>query len=342
VEYNVVAFYLPQFHPIPENDAWWGKGFTEWTNVGKAKPLFVNHYQPHVPADLGYYDLRVPETRQAQAELARHYGVSAFCYWHYWFYGRRLLELPFNEVLRLGQPDFPFCLGWANQSWSSIWHGLTDSRTLIEQTHSEDDDAKHFKFLIPAFRDHRYYKINGRNLFLIYNPYYLPDAKRFTEHWRQLAREAELPDFHFVAHLQSEWERFGCDSSVTGAPFTWFPAPELDVTMVVPGIEKPRIKLYSDYVDFMASTNPGDKESPLVIPNWDNTPRSGVLGNMLHCSTPELFARHLRDGLHKASVREDKMVFIKAWNEWGEGNHMEPDLLYGLSYLQVLRDCLNE
>jgi lipopolysaccharide biosynthesis protein len=178
---RLIAFYLPQFHPIPENDEWWNKGFTEWTNVAKAKPLFVNHYQPRLPADLGFYDLRVPETRLAQAEMAEHYGIEGFCYWHYWFAGKRLLEKPFNEILRLKEPDFPFCLAWANQSWSGIWHGCPD-KILIRQTYPGIDDYRdHFYALLDAFGDARYLTIDNKPIFLVYQPHALPDSRQFTD-----------------------------------------------------------------------------------------------------------------------------------------------------------------
>lgn len=183
---------LRQFHPIPENDAWWSKGFTEWTNVAKAKPLFPGHYQPRIPADLGFYDLRVPEVREAQAELARSAGIEGFCYYHYWFAGKRLLERPFNEVLESGKPDCPFCLCWANETWTGIWHGRLD-RILAEQTYpGVEDDTRHFFYLPKAFRDPRYITIDGKPLFSVYNPRQLPEAKRTTNLWRKLAAESGL------------------------------------------------------------------------------------------------------------------------------------------------------
>lgn len=213
----LVALYLPQFHPIPENDTWWGKGFTEWTNVAKARRLFPGHYQPHVPADLGFYDLRVPETRQAQADLAQQYGIGAFCYYHYWFAGRRLLERPFNEVLSSGKPDFPFCLCWANQTWTGIWHGAPD-RVLIEQTYPGSDDAtKHFYALLPAFKDPRYVCMDGKPMFLIFRPDDLPDSRNFINLWQKLARENGLAGIHFVGFYKNRgWDHAsaGFDAAV--------------------------------------------------------------------------------------------------------------------------------
>ena len=213
-----IAFYLPQFHPIPENDKWWGPGFTEWTNTAKARPLFRGHYQPHVPADLGFYDLRQPETREAQARMAREHGVEAFCYYHYWFgHGRRLLERPFEEVLRSGQPDFPFCLCWANETWTGVWHGLSN-RVLVQQEYpGADDDRRHFETLLPAFRDQRYVKVDGRPLFLVYSPAGLPDAKAFTTLWQRLAKEAGLPGLYLVGIANEPWqpEPNGFDGATT-------------------------------------------------------------------------------------------------------------------------------
>src|SRR5882672_1192445 len=203
---RLIAFYLPQFHPIPENDEWWGKGFTEWTNTAKAKPLFSGHYQPHVPADLGFYDLRLPEAREAQARMAREYGVEAFCYYHYWFgSGRRLLERPFNEVLQSGKPDFPFCLCWANESWTGVWHGA-QNKVLVQQTYPGREDAeRHFQALLPAFLDERYVRVEGKPLFLVYSPEELTDPVGFTRLWRELAVRAGLPGIYFVGVENEPW-----------------------------------------------------------------------------------------------------------------------------------------
>ena len=207
---RVIAFYLPQFHPIPENDKFWGKGFTEWTNVGKAKPLFKGHYQPRVPADLGYYDLRMPEIREAQAEMAKEYGIEGFMYWHYWFgNGKTVLERPFQEVLKSGKPDFPFCLGWANHSWTThTWEkkngiGLGDTM-IFEQQYSTEDYIKHFYHVLPAFKDSRYITVNGEPVFVVYAPHELPNPKEFIMLWKQLANENGLTGIHFVG-LTGGW-----------------------------------------------------------------------------------------------------------------------------------------
>jgi lipopolysaccharide biosynthesis protein len=196
-KYRPIAMYLPQYHPIPENDEWWVKGFTEWTNCTKAKPLFKGHYQPHLPTDLGFYDLRVPEAREEQAALARAYGIYGFCYYHYWFNGRRLLERPFNEVLLSGKPDFPFCLCWANETWTRVWHGK-NNEVLVEQKYSEEDDRNHIRWLCKAFEDKRYIRINNKPVFLVYQATLLPDPVKTTSIWREEALKAGIGDLYLI------------------------------------------------------------------------------------------------------------------------------------------------
>jgi lipopolysaccharide biosynthesis protein len=348
---RAIAFYLPQFHPIPENDEWWGKGFTEWTNVAKAKPLFRGHYQPRVPADLGFYDLRVPETRIAQAELARQHGIEAFCYWHYWFAGRRILDRPFNEVLKGGEPDFPFCIAWANMTWTGIWHGAPD-RVLIEQAYpGQRDYEAHFNALLPAFRDRRYVRVDGKPLFCVYKPRDLPNAKAFSDLWRELAHRAGLGGLFLVGEAGWPWipQDHGFDASVTvalpelggWAPW-WQPLKRL-AWYRRRFLKLPTIYRYADVLDQLLEPAPPNVVTyPAVMPNWDNTPRSGANGLVLHDSTPALFREHLRQALTRVESYpwERRLLFIKSWNEWAEGNHLEPDLRFGHGYLEVLRDEL--
>jgi Glycosyltransferase WbsX len=348
---RVIAFYLPQFHPIPENDDWWGKGFTEWTNVGKAQPMFSGHYQPHVPADLGFYDLRLPETRLSQAEMARAHGIEAFCYWHYWFAGRRILERPFNEVLNSGEPKFPFCLAWANQTWSGIWHGDPD-RILIEQTYpGAADHEAHFRTVVEAFGDDRYLRVDRKPLFYIYRPMAIPDVRPFTDLWRNLAHRAGLPGLYLVAEGGSEWNpaEHGFDASVhvnlpalQGWQPWWRPIRRMRWEWQKRrGL--PTIIRYEDAeADVIPRRRPGVRSHPCLLPNWDNTPRSGRNGLVLEGSTPELFRRQVRRAI--AMVESDplaeRLVFVKSWNEWAEGNHLEPDLKFGRAYLEVLSEEL--
>ncbi len=358
---RLIAHYLPQFHPIPENDKWWGKGFTEWTNVTKAQPLFEGHYQPMLPADLGLYDLRVPEVRIAQAELAREYGIEAFCYWHYWFNGRRVLERPFNEVLASGEPDFPFCIGWANDTWAGIWHGSPDE-ILIEQTYPGPQDEKaHFYALIPAFFDKRYIRIEGKPLFLIFKPYKLPEPRRFLNHWRELAVKEGLPGFYFVGNARTmEWryEEDGFDAMTPHNPslsvyHVFYPNERMTKrsrkerfpgkTFKNPYLKHfpgPEIMLYEDYIKIgLPSLRKDFDEFPCVIPNWDNTARCGKQGWVLLDSTPELFRQHLQEAIEQVAHRRPgkRLVFLKSWNEWAEGNYLEPDLKFGRGYLEACR-----
>jgi len=348
---RVIAFYLPQFHPTPENDAWWGKGFTEWTNVAKAKALYRGHYQPRIPADLGFYDLRLPEARVAQAELAREYGVEGFCYYHYWFGGRRILERPFNEVLASGEPDFPFCLCWANHSWNSIWQGTPD-RILIEQVYpGMADHAAHFDFLLKAFTDPRYITVEGKPLFVVYKPDDIPDVQRVTDYWRERALQAGLNGLYLVgvSHFNPTWDprTRGFDACMmqklpprNGRVPRRFWDAKLKV-MLGRGRYQLSIYTYEEMIPFLLRAEKTDfMDYPCVLPNWDNTPRTGMSGLVFHGSTPELFRRHLKDALAKVAddPSEHRILLLKAWNEWAEGNHVEPDLRHGLGYLEVIRD----
>lgn len=349
---RLVAFYLPQYHPIPENDAWWEPGFTEWTNTAKAKPLFRGHYQPHVPRDLGFYDLRCSETRIAQADLARKHGIGAFCYYHYWFAGRRLLQRPFQEVLSSGAPDFPFCLCWANGSWTGIWHGAPE-RVLIEQTYPGVEDYKqHFASLMKAFQDSRYFRVDGKPMFLVYAPGDLPDALGFSTIWRSLALQSGLPGLFLVGISHDDgWNPVasGFDASMlqklpqrkSRVPWRY---PLRKISTLISG---DRLSIY-DHKDIVRSfVRSGNalpfEEFPCVIPNWDNTPRSKLGGLVLHASSPELFRKQLRLGLARVSRLDPnhRLVFIKSWNEWAEGNHLEPDHMFGLRYLEVINEEAN-
>lgn len=358
---KIIAYYLPQFHPIVENNRWWGEGFTEWTNVGRAKKYFKNHDQPKVPADLGYYDLRVPSIRSQQAALAKESGVDAFCYWHYWFgNGKRLLELPFSEVLKSGQPDFPFCLGWANESWKAkVWDATrpNDDRVLIEQSYPGLNDINnHFYALLDAFRDARYLRVQGKPVFVIYKPFLLQDASQFIELWNKLAAKENVADgFHFIGHTE-------CSSDVSRILQMGFSAvnvvrngehrfnKSLIARILIPALaykwfNKPLVINYSTIIDyFVQDIDRHVNVYPSIIPNWDHTPRSGVKGVVYHNSTPGLFERHLRDVFRvvKGKPEDDQIVFLKSWNEWGEGNYMEPDLKYGKEYIYSLAKVRKE
>ena len=351
---TTVALYLPQYHPIPENDEWWGKGFTEWTNVAKAQSLYPGHQQPNLPADLGYYDLRVPESRQAQADMARAYGVDAFCYYHYWFgNGRRLLQRPFDEVLASGKPALPFMLCWANQTWSGIWHGL-ESQVLVEQTYpGPDDHRRHFESLLPAFLDPRYLKVDGAPVFMVYRPLELPDSRATLDLWRAMAREAGLPGMYFLAQFwDPQWDAqaHGFDAFMNmrsiarrrqwapwSQPVEKFRGKLLDIR------RRPTVLRYADMLDYFVPDTASDRAIPCVLPNWDNTPRSGWKGLVLEGSTPALFGCQVDRALVRCAARKapDNLLFVKSWNEWAEGNCLEPSRAFGHGYLEALRDRLN-
>jgi lipopolysaccharide biosynthesis protein len=344
---------LPQFHPIPENDEWWGEGFTEWTNTARAKPLFRGHYQPHIPADLGFYDLRVPETREAQAAMARRYGIEGFCYYHYWFGGRRILQRPFNEVLYSSAPDFPFCLCWANETWSGIWHGTPD-RVLIEQTYpGRADHEAHFRALRPAFADPRYIRVEGKPIFLVYRPNDLPDTAATLALWRAMAADAGLGGLHIVG--VSDWHGSnpiarGFDAEISQAsldirrrvsrrqPLKWARA-KVKVWRGLPATES--YQSFAEKQILRISAAPA-ASYPSLIHAWDNTPRSGRNGMVLIGATPDLFRGVLNTAIKILEDRplDARLLFLKSWNEWAEGNHLEPDLQFGTGFLQAVADAL--
>jgi len=351
---GVIAFYLPQYHPIPENDEWWSKGFTEWTNVGKAKPLFPGHYQPHVPADLGYYDLRVAETRQQQAEMAKKYCVDGFCYWHYWFgEGKQLLERPFNEVLESGKPDFPFCLGWANHSWKmKTWsNDGTKDKMLQEQRYPGIDDCKaHFELALKAFKDKRYITIDDKPVFLIWEPLSIPFDIDYVKIWREQALLNGLKGIVFIGftffknQIDTIYEKgydFVVYDSILDASKNYKDFNNIIKKVLRKIFHLPLRLNYSTYQKYLLNVLSTKKALPCVLPNFDHTPRSGKNGLILK-SNPLLFKNLLK--AIKSNIKDNKMklsfplIFVKSWNEWGEGNHLEPDIKFKTKYLEALRD----
>ena len=355
---RLISFYLPQFYPTKENDEWWQKGFTEWTNVGNAKPLFRGHYQPRIPADLGYYDLRVPETRDAQAKMAKEAGIEGFCYWHYWFgNGKRLLERPFDEVLKSGSPDYPFMLGWANHSWyAKLWDKDTSKdKLLIEQTYPGIDDYRaHFEYVVHAFRDHRYIKDGEKPLFLIFRPFDLPTV--FLSLWQKWAKEAGFENgISFVGVCRffensEELLQMGYDYVCTERFGVYYQKNFSTLHKIYQHAKsfftrKPlQCFEYRDFVRSLINENEDRRIEyiPSVIPNWDHSPRSGKRGLILNNSTPYFFKEYLERVLNliKNKPIEKRFMFIKSWNEWGEGNYLEPDQKYGKGYLDVLKDSI--
>lgn len=352
-----ITFYLPQFHPTPQNDNWWGKGFTEWRTVVAAKVLFSGHHQPNIPADLGFYDLRLPEARIEQAELARKFGVEGFCYWHYWFgEGKRLLDLPFKEVLKSNQPDFPFCLAWANHSWyKKSWGGKGADRLLIEQKYlGIEDYVVHFNEMLPAFKDHRYIKVNGKIFFIIYDPLGSPEISVFIETWRKLALENGLNDFYFVGKDSDSRDKekiisVGCDAIYNDNVFRIHrKQPFLSKLYYMISrkvLKRPTVFSYKDAIDYMITPEElKDDVLPVIAPNWDHSPRSGTKNIILHKPTPKYFnilAKKSIDVVSKKN-KENQIVLIKSWNEWGEGNYLEPDLQFGTGMLEALKSAIDD
>lgn len=378
---RVIAFYLPQYHPIPENDTWWGKGFTEWTNVGKAKPLYKGHYQPKVPADLGYYDLRLPEVREEQAKMAESAGIEGFCYWQYWFdVDKQLLERPFQEVLNSGTPDYPFCLGWANHSWTNkswnVQSMLSEETILMEQTYKGVSAyTQHFYYNLKAFKDKRYICIEGKPVFVVYDPLSIPDVQNYINVWNRLAVNNGLKGIHFVG-IQTNLSGFKIDEKKNKKYYlvsknensagrynaiieNGFDAVNsrgifraelmtkgrartiinyaLKKIIKAPILEKYRYDRIIEYL--FVEEDKWENVYPTIIPNWDRSPRSGRNAKIWYGSTPELFGKHIDDALNLIKNKNDehKIIFLQSWNEWAEGNYIEPDIVFGKRYLDTLR-----
>jgi len=365
-----IAYYLPQYHPIKENNEWWEKGFTEWTNVTKAKALFKNHYQPRYPADLGYYDLRVPEVREEQASLAKEYGVDGFCYYHYWFgNGRQLLERPFNEVLSSRWPDFPFMLCWANENWKGVWFGASKGKLLIEQLYpGKQDYEQHFLYLQKAFADSRYITIDGKPVFHVYRPAEIPDLNEFVDTFQNCAIKAGFKGLYLLAsNCNKDWipQNHGFDGMVSNN----FHRLRIDINrhffkdksslaaraesrirkLIKNDNLEERVKPYVvNYTDMMKIVSNWPNTSfdyyPQIIPDWDNSPRAGLKSFILKGSTPSLWAKHIADACTYVQRYDGdkKLIFIKSWNEWAESNYLEPDQLHGKAYLETLKNVLSK
>jgi len=366
-----IAIHLPQFHPTPENDAWWGKGVTEWTNVTKAKPLFEGHYQPHLPADLGFYDLRLEESRLAQEALAKEYGIYGFCYYHYWFNGKRILQEPVDRKLNNPNEDLPFMICWANENWTRRWDG-GDESILMEQVYSYEDDVAHIKSLIPYLKDSRYIRVDNKAVLAIYKDYLIPDIRQTLNIWRTEASkegvELYLLKFENKENYQSDYKEAGFDAAVEFQPWAYI------FDQFVSNFVKKKITdnwryrfryhyfrltrnqealaqlkyfrnyqlSYTDYVDYILSNYTYMQDGlryPCIMPSWDNTARIGKRAFYFTEANPEDFKRWARFHFQnfKPPTPEENFIFINAWNEWAEGNHLEPCQRWGRAYLEALR-----
>ncbi|MBG6109811.1 hypothetical protein IWX84_000672 [Flavobacterium sp. CG_9.10] len=365
-----LAYYLPQFHPIPENDAWWGKGFTEWTNVTKAKPLFKGHYQPILPGELGFYDLRLPEVQEQQAKLAEDYGIDGFIYYQYWFgNGKMLLEKPAEAMLKNKNISLPFCFCWANETWKGIWHGLDNPYVLIEQTYQgEEDYIAYFNYLLPFFKDERYIKVNNKPMFHIYRLDHIPDLNNFIEIFNKLAIKMGFNGIHFVATGNVDSKNVINNESIYGVvgmdvfndiryqQKTYYDRQSFlgklenrilaksGYTDVVEHRKKPLILDYSKGIMKFNVLFPHSKYIQCVFPNWDNTARSGLQSLIFKNANPQAWFNHFNNAIKelKKNKANPQLIVIKSWNEWAEGNHLEPDAKFGREWLEVIQKIKNQ
>ena len=369
MEHRVIAINLPQFHPFKENDEWWGKGFTEWTNVTKAKPRFNGHYQPHLPTETGFYDLRLPEARLMQANMAKEFGIYGFCYYHYWFNGKRLMNRPTDDILSSQEPNYPFMLCWANENWSRNWDGGFD-RILIKQEYCMEDDIRHMQWLCRnVFCDKRYIKVNGKPVFIVYNQESFPDIQTTIKTWRQIAQKELHSDIylmyaeHTTKFYGSDPTTLGFDASMDFQPiavrliqqpkYMWlkkFLHEHRKLNKIKPlrnYINRlPDIWNYKDMVNYhINNILPKIKRYPCVSPGFDNSPRRE--NSTFYCfpdSTPTLYEKWLSYYIKnfKPFSSEENFIFINAWNEWAEGNHLEPDNKWGKAYLEATKKAIQE
>ncbi|RZK49545.1 MAG: glycosyl hydrolase [Pedobacter sp.] len=356
---KAIALYLPQYHEIKENNEWWGQGFTEWTNVKKAKPLIPNHYQPHVPLNQNYYNLDTNETLQQQAKLAASYGIHAFCFYHYWFNGKLLLEKPIHNLLNSPEPNFPFCLCWANENWTRRWNG-GDKDILMEQNYGEADDLKHIEYLIPIFKDPRYLKIDGKPVFIMYRTELHPDINAATALWRREVQQAGFPDLYLIRtesfKTNIDPQSIGFDAAMEFAPSGCFKGRKIWKKNLLKylthkflhktGIKKSPI-IENGFFDYeqlvknmMNRPMPKFKLHRCITPSWDNSARRKSKATIYLNSSPAQFETWTKFASQYTASNfepETALMFVNAWNEWAEGCHLEPDEKYGYAYLEAFK-----
>lgn len=367
IKARVIAMYLPQFHRTEVNDRYWGEGFTEWDNVTKARPLFKGHEQPKLPDNtLGFYDLSRPEIRELQARLAADAGIEGFMYWHYWFgNGTMALNRPLEDVLSSGTPDYPFCMGWANHSWhTGSWTAAGGRRhksvTIFNQLYpGVDDHIAHFNYCLPAFRDKRYITVDQCPLFAIWAPCDIPDLKGFIKLWKSLATEAGLKGLHLTAIRVSRkdmtvdelidagfdsvnncnYNMWRAECHVAGSKWLKmarsFLSQHLNAAL--------QRYDYAEIIKWMCDdTDRREDVYPTILPGYDRSPRAGRKAQIYTGNTPQLFASHAADAISRVADKspEHRIILLKSWNEWGEGNYMEPDRLHGAAFLAALKEAL--
>jgi len=349
---KLIAFYLPQFHPFPENDKWWGKGFTEWYNVGKALPNFSGHYQPHCPIHLGYYDLRIPETLIEQAKLAKNYGIHGFSYYFYWFAGKVLMDLPLQNMLNNKNLNMPFCLTWANENWTRRWDGAEDD-ILICQEHSDEDSSLLIEHLIQYFEDPRYIRIEGKPLLVIYRADIIPEIRRTADLWRNYLVRRGFPGLYLVSAQSfgiSAPSEFNFDASVEFPPHGLLDnVNEINSQLNITNVEfDGKIVSFEEAVaDAIRKPEPDYKLFRTAMLSWDNTARKQHSGTIYHEFSLANYQRWLKQLCTNVCTnnkygKDEKIVFINAWNEWAEGSHLEPDRKFGYGYLQATYDAVSE
>lgn len=366
---KIIAFYLPQFHSIPENDTWWGNGFTEWVNVKKAKPLYAGHYQPRIPQDKYYYNLLDSEPKQKQVQWAKESGIYGFCFYHYWFNGHMLLEKPVEQFLNNKDLDIHFCLSWANESWTNAWVSSTN-KVLMEQTYGGKEEWKrHFEYLLQFFKDPRYICNDGKPLFVIYRADLLEPRNEMLDYWNELAKENHFKgiDFayqtmHFEYMPNRDDSRFTYNIeyqpayafydmkprwiSTLRAGISHIASKYLHVSLYGKGLKRDKPLQY-DYdtvwKNILDRKPDSDKSVPGAFVDWDNTPRRGIKGSVVNGASPQKFGQYMRKQIKRAQeVYHKDMIFLFAWNEWAEGGYIEPDEKYGDSYLKELKNALND